>query len=153
MIVDDAPRAMQRHARVISALCIALVLVALVEQVWEVMIAFGVFGGEGDELNPWIGIALGFLSSAALGIDAIVVGVRRHRGYGPSIKNLAPGGWATFGSMMWVLAVPVYFLGARRRALRGDDEGEREPMTIGGWVAIAVPFAIGLFATFAALIT
>jgi hypothetical protein len=151
--LDDAPEAMRRHATAISFACIALVLVALVEQGWEVVAAFRAEAIEGDGINPWIGIALGFLSSAALGIDAIVTGVRRERGFGPSIRNLAPGGWATFGAMMWVLAVPAYFFGARRRAVRGIDAGEREPLTIGNWIAIAVPFAIGLFATFAALIT
>jgi hypothetical protein len=151
--LDDAPEAMRRHATAISRACIALVLVALAEQVWEIASAFRDGAIEGDDVNPWIGIALGFLSSAALGIDAVVMGVRRQRGFGPSIRNLAPGGWATFGAMMWVLAVPAYFLGARRRAVRGDDDGEREPLTLGSWIAIAVPLAIGLFAAFAALIT
>ena len=139
------PASIAARARWISFACMTVLAAAVVEQIVETFT---------DAIeNPWLGVALGFLSSAALGIDAIVVGVRRQRGYGPSIKNLAPGGWATFGSMMWVLAVPAYFFGARRRALRGDDDIESEPLTIGNWVAIAVPFAIGLFATFAALIT
>ena len=153
MHADDAPKAMRTHARAISRACIALIVVALVEQVWELVLAFQSGPIEGDDINPWIGIALGFLSSSALGVDAVVVGVRRRRGFGPSIDNLSPGGWATFGAMMWVLAVPAYFFGARRRAVRGDDDDELEPLTAFGWLAIAVPFAIGLFATFAALIT
>lgn len=96
--------------------------------------------------NPWIGVALGFLSAAAIGVDAWVVGVRRVKGEGPSIRNLAPGGWAMFGAMLWILAVPAYFF-ARRRVRRGDEDHlEHARATWRDGVAIGVVAAIGALA-------
>jgi hypothetical protein len=94
--------------------------------------------------NPWWAIALQLLSSAAIGVDAIATGVRKREGVGISIKNLAPGGWALFASQLWILAVPAYFFGARRRARRGELEGVAvEPMRIGSWIAIGVLTLLG----------
>ena len=96
--------------------------------------------------NPWLGVALGFLSAAAIGVDAWVVGVRRVEGEGPSIRNLAPGGWAMFGAMLWILAVPAYLV-KRRKVRRGDErELSRAPMRWGDVVAIGVVTMIGLVA-------
>jgi hypothetical protein len=100
---------MAARARWISGACLALIAMAIVDQIVETFT-------EWIE-NPWIGVSLGFISAAALGLDAWVVGVRRAKDEGPSIRNLAPGGWAMFGAMLWVLAVPAYFF-ARRKARR-----------------------------------
>ncbi len=103
--------------------------------------------------NPWPAVALQLLSSAAIGLDAVAVGVRRRVGVGMSIKNLAPGGWATFAAMMWIVAVPAYFFGARRRARRGElAEVEVEPVTWGSWVAVGVVAALGGLALLAGLV-
>lgn len=84
--------------------------------------------------SPWPSLGLQYLSSAALGLDAIARGVRKRAGVGPSIVNLAPGGWAVFASMFWIVAVPAYFIGARRRV--ASTAGEAEPLTWGSWATI-----------------
>ncbi len=104
--------------------------------------------------NPWPAIALQLLSAAAIGLDAVAVGVRRRVGVGMSIANLAPGGWAIFAGMMWILAVPAYFFGARRRARRGElVEVEVEPLRWGSFAAIAVLAGLGALALVATLAT
>lgn len=127
--VDDTPRWLAKNARIVSYACIALLLVTLVFQ----------FIGE-DE-SPWVPLALMYLSSALLGVDAIAHGVRKRAGVGPSIANLAPGGWTIFTAMFWIIAVPAYYFGARRRVGRDDDPRER--VTWGSWLAIGTFAAIG----------
>ncbi len=90
----------------------------------------------GDDDAVWLPMGALYLSSAALGLDAVVRGVRKRAGVGPSIANLAPGGWAIFAAMFWIVAVPAYFIGARRRV--GQDDEPREPVRLGSWIAIAV---------------
>ena len=103
--------------------------------------------------NPWPAVALQLLSSAAIGLDAVAVGVRRRVGVGMSIKNLAPGGWATFAAMLWIVAVPAYFFGARRRARRGElEDVEVEPVRWGSWLAIGVITTLGGLALLAGLV-
>ena len=122
----------------ISRACLLVVAAAIVEQIVETFT---------DAIeNPWLGVALGFLSAAAIGVDAWVVGVRRVKDEGPSIRNLAPGGWACFAAMLWILAVPAYFF-ARRRARREEGiEGERAAATWRDGAAIAVVVVIGVLA-------
>lgn len=94
--------------------------------------------------SPWWPIALQLFSSAAIGVDAVAIGVRRRAGVGMSIANLAPGGWAIFASQLWIVAVPAYFFGARRRARRGElADVEVEPVRWGSWLAISVLGALG----------
>jgi hypothetical protein len=103
--------------------------------------------------NPWVPIGLQLLSSAAIGLDAIAVGVRKRAGVGISIANLAPGGWALFASQLWIVGVPAYFFGARRRARRGELEGvDVEPVRFGSWAAIVALAAIGAFTMIAGLL-
>ena len=84
--VDDVPAAVRRGAKWISRACMLVLAAAIVEQLVETF---------SDAIeSPWVGVAAGFLSAAAIGVDAWVVGVRRVKGEGPSIRNLAPGGWA-----------------------------------------------------------
>jgi len=126
--VTDTPPWLRRNSRVVSHACIALLAVTAVLQVVDV----------GDEDSPWIPMALMYLSAAALGLDAVAKGVRKYPGEGISIRNLAPGGWTIFAAMFWIVAVPAYYFGARRRV---NDEDPREPMTWGSWVSIAT-FAV-----------
>ena len=98
------------------------------------------FIGDDDE-SPWIPLALMYLSSAVLGIDAVARGVRKRAGVGPSIANLAPGGWTIFAAMFWIVAVPAYYVGARRRV--GADDEPREPVTWGSWLAIGTFTVLG----------
>ena len=139
--MDDAPRWMRRRARALSLGCILLVALSIVEQAVELLT---------DAIdNPWWGVALGFLSAAAIGIDAIVVGVRRVEGEGPSIRNLAPGGWAAFAAMLWIVAVPAYFFGARRHARKDAAESLAvERLTWGSWAAIALVATLGAWSLF-----
>ena len=137
-LVDDTPRWMRRGARALSLACVSLVALAVVEQAAER------FTDSID--NPWWGVALGFLSAAAIGVDAVVCGVRRVEGEGPSIRNLAPGGWAAFAAMLWIVAVPAYFFGARRHVADDDRAHPRERLTWGSWAAIAIVAAIGAWA-------
>jgi hypothetical protein len=127
--VDDVPGWLARRSRAVSAACITIILVAAVLQV------------VGDDDAVWLPLGVLYFSSAALGLDAVVRGVRKRAGVGPSIANLAPGGWAIFAGMFWIVAVPAYFIGARRRV--SFDE-EREPVTIGSWIAIAVSALLGV---------
>jgi hypothetical protein len=130
--------------RWVPRVCVAIVWLALAAEIAAMF----------DWLeNPWPPVALQLLSSAAIGLDAIAVGVRRRVGVGMSIKNLAPGGWATFALMMWILAVPAYFFGARRRARRGElVDVEVEPVRWGSWVAIGVIAAFGALALLAGVV-
>ncbi|MBI2390009.1 MAG: hypothetical protein HYV09_10500 [Deltaproteobacteria bacterium] len=117
----DTPAWMRGSARAISLGCIAT-LVAV-----GVLLVFDPFE------SPWTSLGLQYLSSAALGLDAIAHGVRKRSCVGPSIVNLAPGGWAVFASMFWIVAVPAYFIGARRRVHDGEP---REPLTWGSWAIV-----------------
>jgi len=126
--VTDTPRWLQRNARLVSYACIAVLVVTTVLQFVDI----------GDDESPWIPLALMYLSSAALGLDAVARGVRKRAGVGPSIANLAPGGWTIFAAMFWIIAVPAYYFGARRRV---NDEYPRERLTWGSWAAI-VAFAV-----------
>ena len=133
--MSDLPGFLRGRETLVERVCVLVVWLAVAIQLAE---AFEVL------TDPWLPLGSGFLSSAALGVDAWVVGVRKERARGPSIANLSPGGWACFGAMLWIVAVPAYFFGARRRVKRGDDEGiEVEPVTWGSWVAIAIVFVIG----------
>jgi hypothetical protein len=134
---DDVPHALRRHARVVSWVSVSIVLLTVAEQVWEVV------AEEGAGPSPWLGITLGFWSAAAIGLDALVVGVRKKRDFGPSIANLGPGGWACFAALMWILAVPAYFLGAPRPARRGGDDDPREPASMLTLFAIALVVLVG----------
>jgi hypothetical protein len=127
--VDDVPEWLARRSRAVSAACIILIIVTAILQV------------VGDDDAVWLPLGALYFSSAALGLDAVVRGVRKRAGVGPSIANLAPGGWAIFAAMFWIVAVPAYFIGARRRV--STDE-EREPVTIGSWIAIAVSALLGV---------
>lgn len=126
---DDTPRWVREHARPISYACIALLAITAVLQVVDV----------GDDESPWIPLALMYLSSALLGLDAVARGVRKRAGVGPSIANLAPGGWTIFAAMFWIIAIPAYYFGARKRAPLIEDPRER--VTWGSWTAI-VAFAV-----------
>jgi hypothetical protein len=144
----DIPPKMRTNARAISVACVLVVLLTVAHEFWEIAQAV-----QGQETNPWFGLSLTHLSSAALGIDAFVVGVRKRRDLGPTITNLPPGGWAAFATTLWIIAVPAYFLSARRRARRGADDDPREAAGLGSWLLIAVYVAIGLFTLIAALVT
>ncbi len=85
--------------------------------------------------SPWTAMGFVYLASAAVGIDALLVGVRKLRDEGPSIRNLTPGGWAMFAALFFVVAVPAYYVGARRRARRGYDAPIEPPGAL-GFVAI-----------------
>ena len=122
----------------ISRACLLVVAAAIAEQLVETFT-------EWIE-NPWIGVALGFLSAAAIGVDAWVVGVRRVKDEGPSIRNLAPGGWACFAAMLWILAVPAYFFARRRVRSGGEEHLEHARATWRDGVAIGVVAAIGAIA-------
>lgn len=128
--MDDVPRALRDHRRAISRACVAVVVIAAVLQVVDAL---------GEDGSPWPAMGALYVSSAAIGLDAVVRGVRKRAGVGISIANLAPGGWAIFAAMFWILAVPAYFVGARRRV--GSDDAPREPVAWGSWVAI-VTFAL-----------
>jgi len=122
------PAWVRNNRRLIAYGCIAVLVITAVFQVVDV----------GDDDSPWIPMALMYVSSAALGLDAAAKGVRKHVGEGLSIRNLAPGGWTIFAAMFWIIAVPAYYFGARRRV---DDDYPRERMTWGSWAAI-VAFAV-----------
>jgi hypothetical protein len=125
-----------RHRVGVRRACVAVVLFAIGLQLRELFV-------EVDDV--WPAVASIYASSAAIGIDAIATGVRRRVGEGPSIRNLAPGGWALFAASLWLLAVPAYFVGARRRALRGeDDPDDAEPVSVGSFVAIAATALIAV---------
>lgn len=94
----------------------------------------------GDDDAVWLPLGVLYVSSAAIGLDAVVRGVRKRVGVGPSIGNLAPGGWAIFAAMFWIVAVPAYYFGARRKI---SDDDAREPVKLGSWVAIGVCAALG----------
>lgn len=127
--VNDVPAWLARRARLVSWVCVAVLVVAAALQVF------------GDDDAVWLPLGALYVSSAALGVDAIVRGVRKRAGVGPSIANLAPGGWAIFAAMFWIVAVPAYFIGARRRV---DNDEAREPVTVGSWIAIAVWALLGV---------
>jgi hypothetical protein len=123
--VSDVPEWLTRHTRLISALCIALLIGVLAIELLT----------EEEAIWP---LGFAYLSASALGLDAVVKGVRKRVGVGPSIANLAPGGWTIFAGMFWIVAVPAYYIGARRKT---DDDEPREPITWGSWAAI-VGFAL-----------
>lgn len=102
--------------------------------------------------DPWLAIGAQFVSSAAIGVDALSAGVRKRSDAGPSIVNLAPGGWAVFGAMLWPVAMLAYVF-ARRRARKGYDDAPVERATPFGLVAIAAVLAIGLFTALAGALT
>jgi hypothetical protein len=129
--VDDTPRWLRTNAKLVSYVCISLQLVTLVLQFVDIS----------DDESPWIPLALMYLAAAVLGVDAIARGVRKRAGVGPSIANLAPGGWTIFAAMFWIVAVPAYYVGARRRV--GADDDPRERVTWGSWLAIGTFAAIG----------
>lgn len=137
--MDDVPLWMRAHARAISATSIAVIVAAAALQVLDPF---------GDE-SPWIPLGALYLSSAAIGLDAMVRGVRKRRGVGPSIANLAPGGWTIFASMFWIVAIPAYFVGARRRV---DDGAAREPIRWGSWVAVGTFALLGIALSCAPLV-
>lgn len=126
----DVPEWLLRRSRAVSWLCIVLIVAALGLEFF------------GDEDSVWIPMGVLYLSASALGLDAVVRGVRKRAGVGPSIANLAPGGWAIFAGMFWIVAVPAYYIGARRRV--GADDDPREPVTLGSWIAIVVAAVFGL---------
>ena len=125
----DVPSWLRARARTVAALNGIALLLALAVQFIDV-----------DELLP---LAAMYGSAALLGLDAAAVGVRKRAGEGPSIRNLAPGGWAVFAAMFWIVAVPAYFLGARRASRRADG-APREELTWGSWVAIGGFATLGL---------
>lgn len=127
--MGDVPQALARRARPISWACLAIVIVAAVLQV------------VGDDDAVWLPLGVLYVSSAAIGLDAIVRGVRKRASVGPSIGNLAPGGWAIFAAMFWIVAVPAYYFGARRKV---SDDDAREPVRLGSWVAIGVCATLGV---------
>jgi len=130
---------MRANARALSFVCIAVVVVAGALNVLDVF----------DDDSPWIPLGALYFSSAALGIDAMVRGVRKRTGVGPSIANLAPGGWTIFASMFWIVAVPAYFFGARRRV---DDGAPRDPITWGSWAAVVAFALLGILLACAPLV-
>lgn len=121
------------RARLVSRLCVAIVIAAAAVQLADLFAS--------EDASPWFAMGALYLSSAAIGLDAVVHGVRKDRTRGISIANLAPGGWAIFASMFWIVAVPAYFAGARRKRL---DDDEREPVRWGSWVAIALAALMGI---------
>ena len=48
--------------------------------------------------TPWLPLATLYISAAAIGVEAALVGVRAQTARGPSIRNLTPGGWAFFAA-------------------------------------------------------
>lgn len=139
------PSSIRRYARAIDIACMAIVAVTIAVQVLATM----------DKIqDPWLPLGTGFLSSAAIGVDAMVIGVRKRWGVGPSIVNLAPGGWALFGVMLWIVALPAYLLVARRRARQalGVEYDEwYEPVRWGSIVGIVVVTVLGLLTSLAGL--
>lgn len=127
--MTDTPRWVRDNARVIAVCCAAVLVVTAVLQF------------TGDEESPWIPLGFMYLSSSVLGLDAAARGVRKRLGEGPSIANLAPGGWTIFAGMFWIVAVPAYYFGARRRV--GRDDEPRERLTRGSWVAMAAFALLG----------
>ncbi|MBX7197300.1 MAG: hypothetical protein K1X94_34940 [Sandaracinaceae bacterium] len=136
--MQDVPRALRDHPRLVSIVCALVLCAGFALQLFEF----------GDELLP---VAAMYFSAAALGLDAAANGVRKRAGFGPSIANLAPGGWTIFGAMFWIVAVPAYYLGARRRKNR-EDGLPREPMTWGSWVAIGAFALLGVILACAPLV-
>ena len=136
--MQDVPRALREHPKIVSIVCALVLSLGFALQLFEV----------GDELLP---VAAMYFSAAALGLDAAANGVRKRTGQGPSIRNLAPGGWTIFGAMFWIVAVPAYYLGARRQKNR-DDGHPREPVTWGSWLAIAAFALLGVILACAPLV-
>ena len=126
-----APSTLSPAARLASIACNALVLFAAALHIVEVF------------ASPWAAIGVLYLASAALGLDALLVGVRKLRDEGPSIRNLTPGGWAMFAALFFIVAVPAYYAGARRRARRGYDAPVERPGAL-GYVAIGALVLGGL---------
>ncbi len=136
-LAPDVPPWLARRENVVWAGLVLALLATLALQIVEI----------GDELLP---VSAMYVSAAALGLDAAASGVRKRVGVGPSIANLAPGGWTVFAAMFWILAVPAYLLGARRR-VRIEDGTPREPMTWGSWITIGAFAALGLAVALAPL--
>lgn len=134
--MSDVPEWLSKRARLISALAIALLVASAALLVLT------------DDESFWpLGVT--YLSCAALGLDAVVRGVRKRAGVGPSIVNLAPGGWTIFAAMFWIVAVPAYFIGARRKV---SEDFAREPVMLGSWIAIGVSALLGAALTCAPLV-
>ncbi|MGZ3424406.1 MAG: hypothetical protein ACXVEE_41490 [Polyangiales bacterium] len=114
----------------ISRVCVAITIATALFQVAELFVELE---------SEWLSLGILNLSAAALGIDAMVRGVRKRAGEGPSIRNLAPGGWTIFAAMFWIVAVPAYFLGPRRRIV----EEPVEPLGVGSWCAVLVFTVLG----------
>lgn len=121
----------KRPAHPATHLCTAVVLGGFVLQIVSVF------------ESPWTTMGVFYLSCAALGLDAVLVGVRSVRGEGPSIRNLSPGGWAVFAAMFFVVGAPAYYAGARRRARRGY-EVPVDPVGAGTWLALGGLVVAGL---------
>lgn len=121
--MEDVPAFLRSRARGVARVCIWIVVLAGVVQLGDLFVP----------VDPWLGMGALYLSSAAMGLDAVVSGVRKWPNEGPSIRNLAPGGWAIFAAMFWLLAVPAYFAGARRRVY---EEGPRVRVDAFSWVSI-----------------
>ncbi len=133
---DDVPPWLRAHAVAISRACLVVVGAAALVQVADLFAE--------EDASPWVPIGILYLSAAALGLEAMAVGVRKQLGRGPSIANLAPGGWAIFAAMFWILAVPAYFFGARKRRAIAEPDAPSEPVTWGSWVAIGTFALLGL---------
>ena len=143
-LVDLSP-SLRKYARPIAIVCMAIVVGTIAVQVLATMDVIQ---------DPWLPLGTGFLSSAAIGLDAAVVGARKRWGVGPSIVNLAPGGWALFGVMLWIVALPAYLLVVRRRARRAvpsEYDEWYEPVDWGSLVAIVVVTVLGLLTSLAGL--
>lgn len=130
--VSDVPSWLRARAGLVSAATVLVLAATFGAQLVEIS----------EVTYEMLPLAAIYLSAAALGFDAAVRGVRKRVGVGPSIANLAPGGWAIFAAMIWIVAVPAYFVGARRKA-RIEDGEPREPMTWHSWAAIAAFALLG----------
>lgn len=85
-----------------------------------------------------------YFSATAMGVDAMIVGVREDKKHGISVHNLSPGGWVLFGMMLWLIALPFYQFGARRRTIKNAQNlGTYNSVDIADWALCGMSLLFG----------